>query len=668
MSTANLNTSIRIDASDHALGAASTAPTLIKEVSSIIPHTGPLASALGVTKELISIVNQMRENKDQCLFLVERILRILRDVAKESARLKDPIRYGSPAADRLNKLISAIKEIKKDAEAWKNISGLDRFWSRDKIKPLYLCKNSLSSLTPSTMKLGTAIQPGSAADNYMGERGSGVRPDRDLVAHIVPDAGVNRGGLKHQCFQGTREVVISEIMNWAGGDHSQRICWLSGPAGFGKSAIMQTVAERLDEKGNLAASFFFLRGAGARSEFTRVIATIAYHISHSIPDSQPLIQQALHADPTVVSQPIQHQLQKLVLDPLKQIPTQKRPMIIVVDALDECDDYKSITEFIQLLVEAYDHFPFRFLLASRIENHIAQAFTGDQAQSMTCFLKLETFDATYDITTFITSRFDEIRKHRPRLFQKTEQMWTASEELAALAEKSDGLFIFAAIVVAFIMDGKGLPQEKLKQILNSHVGLDPLYAQVLSEANHDDAFTKVLSAITYMQKELSITSLAKLLDLTSEVVVDRLMEIQSIIKIPADNPGSVQLNHASFRDFLLDNSRSKEYYQPLGEVRMAIWSLACMVKCLKQDQWPNDEAETYACLEWCFHLERAIRGRKSGELATEIVDNVSKFIRCEALEVWINTLLLGEVSKAIECLQETKTLLQVRITVIYHFI
>ncbi|KAG6852264.1 hypothetical protein C0991_001442, partial [Blastosporella zonata] len=60
-------------------------------------------------------------------------------------------------------------------------------------------------------------------------------------------------------------------MNWAGEENNQRICWLSGPAGFGKSAIMQTVAERLNGEGSLAASFFFLRGAGARSEFKRFI-------------------------------------------------------------------------------------------------------------------------------------------------------------------------------------------------------------------------------------------------------------------------------------------------------------------------------------------------------------------------------------------------------------
>ncbi|KAG6813471.1 hypothetical protein H0H87_010095, partial [Tephrocybe sp. NHM501043] len=153
-------------------------------------------------------------------------------------------------------------------------------------------------------------------------------------------------------------------------------------------------------------------------------------------------------------------------------------------------------------------------------------------------------------------------------------MWPASEDLAALAERSDGLFIFAATVVSFILNDTGSPQDKLQQVLNSHLGLDPLYAQVLSNANRDDAFTKVLSAIIYLKRQLSITDLAKLLDLTSEVVVTRLMEIQSIIRIPPDNQESVQLNHASFRDFLLDKTRSKEYYQPLGEARMMVWSLA----------------------------------------------------------------------------------------------
>jgi hypothetical protein len=88
---------------DYAVGAASTITTLFKEVSDLIPNAGPLANVLGVTKELMAIINQIQDNKEQCSFLVERILFFLKDLPKESARPNGP---GSPTADRLNKLAS----------------------------------------------------------------------------------------------------------------------------------------------------------------------------------------------------------------------------------------------------------------------------------------------------------------------------------------------------------------------------------------------------------------------------------------------------------------------------------------------------------------------------------------------------------------------------------
>ena len=95
-----------MDAADHALSAASTITTLLKEVSNLIPNAGPLANVLGVTKELITIINQMRDNNEQCSFLVKRILDFLKILSKETERLNEPIRDGSPTADRLNELVS----------------------------------------------------------------------------------------------------------------------------------------------------------------------------------------------------------------------------------------------------------------------------------------------------------------------------------------------------------------------------------------------------------------------------------------------------------------------------------------------------------------------------------------------------------------------------------
>jgi len=97
--------SVRMDAVDHALSAASTITTLLKEISSLIPNAGPLTNVLGVTQELFKMINQVQENNDQCSFLVERILVFLKNLAKETARLNEPIRDGSPTADRLSELV-----------------------------------------------------------------------------------------------------------------------------------------------------------------------------------------------------------------------------------------------------------------------------------------------------------------------------------------------------------------------------------------------------------------------------------------------------------------------------------------------------------------------------------------------------------------------------------
>ena len=92
------NTSIRMNPVDHALGGASTIVTLLKDVSCLIPQAGPLAQVLGVTKELIGIINQMRDNGGDCLFLAERILKFLKDLSDENARLNEPIQEGSTMA------------------------------------------------------------------------------------------------------------------------------------------------------------------------------------------------------------------------------------------------------------------------------------------------------------------------------------------------------------------------------------------------------------------------------------------------------------------------------------------------------------------------------------------------------------------------------------------
>ena len=134
------------------------------------------------------------------------------------------------------------------------------------------------------------------------------------------------------------------------------ICWLNRPAGSGKLAVLQTVAELCDASRRLVVSFFFLRGAGDCSRITCLIPTLTYQLSISIPVTKPFIEHMLHADPLIVQQALHYQFQKLVIKPVLAVTdtnTTTTPMIVFIDALNECDDKDLMAEFIKIVADAY---------------------------------------------------------------------------------------------------------------------------------------------------------------------------------------------------------------------------------------------------------------------------------------------------------------------------
>jgi hypothetical protein len=85
----------------------------------------------------------------------------------------------------------------------------------------------------------------------------------DIVREAsVVEAAVDAEARRYDptCCPGTREQHISDISDWVtgvNGDQSQRLLWMWGPAGVGKSALAQTCAEKAKEMGYLGAAFFF---------------------------------------------------------------------------------------------------------------------------------------------------------------------------------------------------------------------------------------------------------------------------------------------------------------------------------------------------------------------------------------------------------------------------
>ncbi|KAF8329930.1 hypothetical protein F5887DRAFT_896405 [Amanita rubescens] len=99
-----------------------------------------------------------------------------------------------------------------------------------------------------------------------------------------------------RCHPSTRRGALDSISDWI--DDScprQLIMWLNGPAGAGKSAIAQTIAERYKDS-RLAASFFFQRNTPDRGVANRLFTTLAWQLGMSIPETYPYIESALKTE------------------------------------------------------------------------------------------------------------------------------------------------------------------------------------------------------------------------------------------------------------------------------------------------------------------------------------------------------------------------------------
>ncbi|KAJ6496411.1 hypothetical protein C8R45DRAFT_797445, partial [Mycena sanguinolenta] len=95
----------------------------------------------------------------------------------------------------------------------------------------------------------------------------------------------------------------------------ESIIWLYGPAGAGKSAIMQTFAREMQMAGRLGGSFFFKRGHATRGNGKALFTTIAYQLALGVPWLKAPISRIVEDDPIMLARSLDTQVQKLICEP-----------------------------------------------------------------------------------------------------------------------------------------------------------------------------------------------------------------------------------------------------------------------------------------------------------------------------------------------------------------
>jgi len=271
-----------------------------------------------------------------------------------------------------------------------------------------------------------------------------------------------------------------------------------------------------------------------------------------------------------------------------------RPRLIILDGLDECRTTSAQTQILNALSTAVNHLqiPLCFLIASRPEQDIRQKFNDQNGLgSLSSSIALDdTYQSDHDIRTFLQSTFDEIKRDHPSRAHLPVS-WPNLEDIRQLVEKSSGQFIFASTLTKYVNSHRHWPPDRLKIILGQSAPgqetpfaeLDSLYHLILSSVADTEKLQDVLMFLVLRPFQGDPWSTPQTTTLIEKFLFYRpgeidmiLTDLHSIIYVPPPRDKSRELGffHASLPDFLLDRSRSMDFFLDQGTAYAKLTGLA----------------------------------------------------------------------------------------------
>ncbi|KAJ7770088.1 hypothetical protein B0H16DRAFT_1365415, partial [Mycena metata] len=155
---------------------------------------------------------------------------------------------------------------------------------------------------------------------------------------------------KSFCAPGTRVQIQADILKWLSPQPgtNERIIWIIGIAGSGKSTLSATLVDNLGKKHTpVAAQFFISRNIPETIDPAKIIPTIAQQLAESSPAAAQIIHDTLK-DWVPTSR--KDQVEALLLAPIRKLSQSRTAIIILIDALDELQNAaKNVPEILSLL-------------------------------------------------------------------------------------------------------------------------------------------------------------------------------------------------------------------------------------------------------------------------------------------------------------------------------
>jgi hypothetical protein len=420
------------------------------------------------------------------------------------------------------------------------------------------------------------------------------------VMHVTIEAEFDSSDRENapKCHPGTRTRFLEELK--ARIFLGTRITWLYGPAGVGKSAIMQTLAETLAPS-IICLSFFFSR-PNSRDDTKKVFPTLAYRLAITNPVYRRYLEENLAIDPDFLAKTVKQQFMRLFVDPIanKRIDNITR-CVVFLDGLDEANGSSAqcrILDLIQGFVESDRtcSIPIFWVIASRPEPHLRTFFSRIEGKIPDDFWKLEvpidSDESAREVEAYIRAAFKKIQED---FSDVVPARWPPEAALLKVATTSSGLFVFASTCMAYIGDQN--PVRRLSHVVglidhyreeshnvrpnltrNPFDLLDILYRTVMDSIPADSLpTTRSILGFYLLDEEMTgnppLIIACKVLGYDQSEAHAALRGLHSVLRFPPQGDPKIHVSflHASFSDFLRDESRSGKHWIDMSEEIRRVW-------------------------------------------------------------------------------------------------
>jgi nucleoside-triphosphatase THEP1 len=369
------------------------------------------------------------------------------------------------------------------------------------------------------------------------------------------------------CTAETRKNILKDIQDWAEDPNSTRVYWMSGMAGTGKTTILYSLCQWLSKNQRLGGDYFCSRISSSCRDVNTIVPTLAYQLAQYSPAFRSTLCKVVEENPAASKLDVKWQFEKLLQAPMQAMKTaMPEGVVVVIDALDECDDGDAFRLFLETLLKFAVDLPFKFLVTSRPEPAIREKMLAPgYSRSVLHLHDIEEWIVEGDIKKYLT---EELRAMSPP---------PTPNDIERLAKRAGKLFIYAATTVRYIYPGGRSvnSNDRLRTVLGKdsrstkqHNELNKLYTSILSaavdpehlEEQEIDDIMLTLRTVVCAKEPMTVQTLATLLGLTEERVHLLLEPLWSILHVQDGTHGLVSPFHASFPDYLFDKLRSGGFH------------------------------------------------------------------------------------------------------------